>query len=131
MKTTNKITLIAAFAALFAFSTSTWAQPSDAKIEKKIEHRVEKMKKHLNLTDAQVSQVKAILEENKPLVIADHQKMKAATKDQKPALREQMKADRAAVKSKLFAVLTPDQQAKAQKFLDKHKGKGEHEEKEK
>jgi Spy/CpxP family protein refolding chaperone len=131
MKTKYKITLIAAFAAFFAFSTTMWAQPSDAKIEKKIEHRVEKMKKHLNLTDAQVSQVKAILEESKPVILADHQKMKAATKDQKPALRQQIQADKELVKSKLFAVLTPDQQAKAQKYLDKHQGKSEHEEKEK
>ena len=128
MKTKNKITLIAAFAAIVAFSTSTMAQPSDAKIEKKIEHRVEKMKKHLNLSDAQVTQVKAILEENKPQMMSDFQKMKAATKDQKPALREQIQKDKDATKSKLFAVLTPDQQAKAQKYLDRHKEKDEHKE---
>ena len=129
MKTKNNITLIAAFAAIVAFSTSTMmAQPSDAKIEKKIEHRVEKMKKHLNLSDAQVTQVKAILEENKPTIMADFQKMKAAPKDQKPALREQIKKDKDATKSKLFAVLTPEQQTKAQKYFDRHKEKGEHKE---
>jgi hypothetical protein len=128
MKTRIKITLIAAFVALTAFTTSMWAQPSDAKIEKKIEHRVEKMKAKLNLSDAQVTQVKAIIEEAKPQIMADWQKMKAAPKDQKAALRANLQKDKDAAKEKLLSVLNPDQRAKAEKFLQRHghKEKDEH-----
>src|SRR5579864_6455877 len=101
MKT--KITLIAVFAALFAFSAHSFAQPPDAKMEKRIEHRIEKMKAKLNLSDAQVTQVKEILETSKPQIKADIEKMKAAPKDQKPALRADLKKDKQAVKDKLFA----------------------------
>jgi len=127
MNTRNKITLIAAFVAVAAFSTSMLAQPSDAKIDKKIEHRIEKMKTKLALSDAQVTQVKAILEEAKPQMKADWQKMKAAPKDQKEAVRADLKKDRDAVKVKLLAVLNPDQRAKAEKYFERHehKHKGE------
>ncbi len=123
MNTKIKITLIAAFVGLVAFSTTIWAQPSDAKIEKKIEHRIEKMKSKLNLSDAQVTQVRAIIEGAKPQITADIEKMKAAPKDQKKALRADLNKDKSAVKDKLFAVLTPEQQAKAEKYF-KHHNKG-------
>jgi len=82
MKIKNKITLIAAFLTLVVFSTSSWAQPTDAKMEEKIEHRIEKMKKKLNLSDAQVTQIKTIMESSKAQIKADIEKMKAAPKDQ-------------------------------------------------
>ena len=125
MKTKNKFISAALFLALFAFSTNSWSQPSDAKIEKKIEHRIEKMKTKLNLTDAQVTQVKAILETSKPQIKADYEKMKAAPKDQRKALRADLKKDKSAIKDKLFAVLTPEQQAKAEKYFKRHE-KEEH-----
>ncbi len=127
MKTRITLTVVAAFAALFSFSTMSFAQDTktDAKIEKRIEHRVEKMKKKLNLSDAQVTQVKSIIEESKPQMKADWQKMKAAPKDQKEALRADLKKDRQAVKDKLFAVLTPEQQTKAEKFFKQHEEHGE------
>jgi Spy/CpxP family protein refolding chaperone len=129
MKTKNKITLIAAFIALVTFSTSSWAQATDAKMEKKIEHRVEKMKAKLNLSDAQVTQVKAILEAGSPQIKADKEKMKAAPKDQKDALRANLKKDKGAVKDQLFAVLTPEQQTKAEKFFKKHEKEHDEEKK--
>ena len=100
MKITNKLTIVAVFAAMFAISTTLFAQESnnDAKMEKKIAHRVEKMTKKLNLTDAQVTQVKAILEESKPQMKADWQKMKAAPKDQRQAIKADLKKDKDAVK---------------------------------
>lgn len=126
MKIKNKITLIAAFLTLVTFSTSSWAQPTDAKMEEKIEHRIEKMKKKLNLTDAQVTQVKAIMEDSKPQIKTDHDKMEAAPKEQRAALREQMHKDRDAAKGKIFAVLTPEQQAKAEKFFKHHEKDEQH-----
>jgi Spy/CpxP family protein refolding chaperone len=129
MKTKNNITLIAAFVALVAFSTNSWAQPTDAKMEKKIEHRIEKMKSKLNLSDAQVVQVKTILEASKPQIKADIEKMKAAPKDQKDALRADLKKDKSAVKDKLFAILTPEQQVKAEKFFKSHEKEHDEEKK--
>ena len=121
--------ILAAFAAILAFSTYSFAQPPDAKMDKKIAHRIEKMQKKLNLSDAQVTQVKAIIEQSKPQIKADWQKMKAAPKDQREALREDLKKDKNAVKEKLLAILTPEQQVKAQKFFDRHRENDEHKEK--
>src|SRR5947208_187851 len=105
MKSKYKITLVAAFLALFAFSTYSWAQATDAKKEHHIEKRIEKMKAKLNLSDAQVAQVKTILEQSAPQMKADREKMKAAPKDQREAFRATLKQDRAATKEKLLAVL--------------------------
>jgi Spy/CpxP family protein refolding chaperone len=128
MKSLYKKTLVAVCLALFAFATYSWAQApaNDAKKEKRMEHRIEKMKKKLNLSDAQVTQMKTIFAENAPQIKADHEKMKAAPKDQREPLRASLKNDRQAMKEKLLAVLTPDQRAKAEKFFNRHK---EHDEK--
>ena len=90
-------------------------------MEKRIEKRIEKMQKKLNLSDAQVSQAKAIIEQSKPQMKADFEKMKAAPKDQKSAIRAELKKDREATKEKLMAILTPEQRTKAEKFFDRHK----------
>ena len=129
MKTKHKIISTVVFSALLAFSTSVWAQAPDAKMEKKIEHRVEKMKAKLNLTDAQVTQVKAIMEESKPQMKANHDKMEAAPKEQRAALRDQIQKDKDATKGKIFAVLTPEQQVKAEKFFKHHEKDEQHENK--
>ncbi len=68
------------------------------------------------------------MDESKPQMKADHDKMEAAPKDQRAALRDQMHKDREDTKGKIFAVLTPEQQAKAEKFF-KHHEKGEEHEK--
>jgi len=123
---------LAATAATLLVSSSTFvlakAADNDGKFEKRIEHRIEKMKKKLNLTDQQVTQAKAIMEEAKPQMKADFKAMKDAPKDQKETLRAQFKKDREATKEKLMAILTPDQRTKAEKFFKKHEGK-EHDEK--
>jgi Spy/CpxP family protein refolding chaperone len=120
MKSKHKIISAVVFSALFAFSTSLWAQVPDAKMEKKIEERVEKMKSKLNLSDAQVSQVKSIIEESKPQMIADKAKLEASPKADREALHSQMDRDRDATKNKIFAILTPAQQAKAGEFFKHH-----------
>jgi Spy/CpxP family protein refolding chaperone len=123
MKSTYKKTLVAICIALFAFATYSWAQApaNDAKKERRIEHCIEKMKKKLNLSDAQVTQIKTIFTENAPQIKADHEKIKAAPKDQREALRANLKNDKQAIKEKLLAVLTPDQRTKAEKFFNRHK----------
>ena len=121
MKTGNRFTLLAAFAALLAFSTYAFAQPSDAKIDRKIDHRVVKMTKKLNLSDAQVAQVKAIINDSKPQIKADWKKIKAVPDDQREPLRATLRADKSAMKEKLLAVLNPEQRAKAEKFIERHK----------
>ncbi|MDP4219430.1 MAG: Spy/CpxP family protein refolding chaperone [Bacteroidota bacterium] len=122
MNIRKKILTVAAFSTLVAFSTSIWAQApnDDGKKEHRIERRVEKMKEKLNLTDAQTTQVKAILEQARPQMKADIEKMKAAPKDQRLALREQMQKDRSETKDKLLAVLNPEQRTKAEKFMKRH-----------
>src|SRR6266498_649986 len=123
----NKRLIIASVLSAFLLSLSAfaWAQSpeKDAKFEKRIEHKIEKMQKKLNLSDAQVSRAKTIIEQSKPQLRADMEKMKDAPKDQKPALREQFKKDREATKEKLMAILTPEQRTKAERFMKKHDGK--------
>jgi Spy/CpxP family protein refolding chaperone len=120
MKAKHKIISAVVFLALFAFSTNSWSQPSDAKMEKKIEERIEKMKVKLNLSEAQFTQVKSIMEQSKPQMLADKAKLEAAPKADRATLRDEMDKDRAATKGKIFAVLTTEQQSKAEEFFKHH-----------
>jgi len=130
MKIKRIISALTVCALLISASTFVMAKAADndGKFEKRIEHRIEKMKKKLNLSDQQVTQAKAIMEEAKPQMKADFKAMKEAPKDQKEALRAQFKKDREATKEKLMAILTPEQRTKAEKFFKKHEHR-DHDEK--
>lgn len=86
------------------------------------EKRLEHMKKALNLTDAQVTQIKTIYEHNQAEFKADREAVKAAAKgsDAKKAAFEKMRADMQAVKAQITPILTPEQQAKWQQMMAKH-----------
>ena len=86
------------------------------------EKRLEHMKKALNLSDAQVAQIKDVYEKNEATFKADREAMKAAAKgsDAKKAAREKMRADMQTMRSEITPILTPDQQAKWQQMMQKH-----------
>jgi protein CpxP len=89
---------------------------------KRMEKRVEHMKSALNLTDAQVAQVREIYKKNETTMQSDFDAMKSAAKDSdaKKSAHEKMRADMQQIQSQVKEVLTPDQQAKWQDFMAKH-----------
>lgn len=90
---------------------------------KHMEKRIEHMKKNLGLSDQQITQMRAVFEQNKAKLMADKQAVKNATDANKAAAKAQFKADRTAVMTQMNAVLTPDQQKKLQDWEAKHHDK--------
>lgn len=109
---TAAITLLAA--AAFASATPLLAEKHNK--GQNIEQRLEKMKKHLNLTDDQSAKIKTILEsakaeaESKKGTYTD----KEARHNAKTALKQQ-------TRDKIKAILTPEQQKKAEMWMEKRK----------
>jgi Spy/CpxP family protein refolding chaperone len=86
------------------------------------EKRIEHMKKALNLTDAQATQIKTIYTQNEATFKADHEAVKAAKEDSdaQKAAKAKMKADMEAVQAQVTPILTADQQAKWKEMKAKH-----------
>ncbi|HEY3873909.1 MAG TPA: hypothetical protein VGM92_00400 [Candidatus Kapabacteria bacterium] len=86
------------------------------------EHRIERMKKELNLTDAQAAQVKTVFEKNKDQFKSDRESLKNAAdhSDAKKAAFQKMRADRQAVNAQILPILNSDQQEKYQQMIAKH-----------
>ncbi len=106
--------------ALFAFMTlgmfqATYGQKSE-KMDKKmnIEQRIDKMKKHLQLTDDQATKIKTILENTKA-----EAKRNRETYSDKEARQNAMHELRNQTRDKIKAVLTPDQLQKFEKRQEK------------
>jgi len=87
--------------------------------------RIEFMKKELNLTNAQATQIKTIYANNEAAFKADREAMKAAKDDNaKKAAFEKMRADRQQVEAQVKAVLNADQQAKLAEKMKNNEGHG-------
>ena len=87
------------------------------------EKRIEHLKKALDLSDAQVAQIKDVYQKNEATFKADREAVKAAAKgsDARKAAFEKMRADREQVKTQISPILTADQQAKWQQMMAKHR----------
>lgn len=83
-----------------------------------IEQRLEKMEKHLNLTDDQTAKIKTILETAKTEAA---QERNASTSTDKEVRRKAMMDLRQKTQEKIKAVLTPEQQQLAEKEMAKHR----------
>ncbi len=117
--TMKKLTMILLAAGTIAFGGfAAIAGTHHFSPEKRLYH----MKKALNLSDAQVTQIKTIYTQNKSEFKADHDAMKAAAKgsDAKKAAFQKMRADRQAVKAQITPILTADQQTKWNAMMAKH-----------
>lgn len=126
------------------------------------QHMVQRMTEKLDLSEAQVSQITAIIESHRPNFVRIGDEMKATFTDEQRAamkeqrknrkaggerpskeeraanmqalgisdgqraqmksLREQMKTERQAMKAEIAAVLTPEQQAKAEAMKKNRRG---------
>ncbi|MGH8045616.1 MAG: Spy/CpxP family protein refolding chaperone [Chthoniobacterales bacterium] len=121
---TTRLSLLAgaALVALLPLSPLC-AQTADAPKPKgpSVEERVAKMKENLSLTDDQVKAVTGIFQDQKTKMDA----VRADTTLTKDQVREKVKPIMADTKTKVEAVLTPEQKAKAEQLhkerMDKQK----------
>ena len=91
------------------------------------EKMIERMKDKLGLSDAQVTQIKAIYAKNEAQFKADRDAMKAAAdkSDARKAAFQKMRADMEQVQAQVRPILTADQQAKWDQFKAKHERREE------
>lgn len=73
-------------------------------IEQKVTHKVDRMKKDLNLTDKQVAEVKILVEKEFARKEENREKMKAIREEMRPT-----KEEREAMKTEMKRILTPEQ----------------------
>jgi hypothetical protein len=112
---------------VIATASSAIAQPRgrfrNLTPEQRVDHRVEMMKKHLAITDAQATQIAGVLREEQKTLAADREQVKAAPAEQKMLARTNLQKDRLAGKEQVLKSLTPDQLAKAEEIRKRHKQK--------
>jgi Spy/CpxP family protein refolding chaperone len=112
MKNMTKWAVLAAGAvlALAATRAATLADENPAKGDR-IQHRVERMKQQLNLTDDQARQIEQIFREARPQGEADRE-----------AMRERHKK----IHDQIQSVLTPEQREKMEQMKKEHRGGRRH-----
>ncbi|SRR6266849_8280308 len=99
--------------AVAAVRTGAAADESAAKGDR-IQHRVERMKERLNLTDDQARQLQQIFQEA-------HQQWQA---DQGKADKETMRARHEKMHEQIKSILTPEQQQKFEQMKKEHRSRG-------
>jgi Spy/CpxP family protein refolding chaperone len=115
MKKMTKWAAVAASVVLALAATRTLALAGEnAGKGDRIQHRVERMKERLNLTDDQARQLQQIFEDA-------HQQWQA---DQGKADRETMRARHEKMHEQIKSILTPEQQEKFEAMKKEHRGRG-------
>jgi len=115
MKKMTKWAAVVASAVLAVAAIRTGAVAAEnATKGDRIQHRVERMKERLNLTDDQARQLQQIFEEA-------HQQWQS---DQTKPDRETMRARHEKMHEQIKSILTPEQQEKFEKMKKEHRGRG-------
>jgi Spy/CpxP family protein refolding chaperone len=115
MKKMTKWAAVAASVVLALAATRTVALAGEnAGKGDRIQHRVERMKERLTLTDDQARQLQQIFEEA-------HQQWQG---DQGKADRETMRARHEKMQEQIKSILTPEQQEKFEAMKKEHRGRG-------
>ena len=99
--------------AVAAVRTAALADENAAKGDR-IQHRVERMKERLNLTDDQTRQLQQIFQDAHQQWQSDQTKPDKAT----------MQARREKMNEQIKSILTPDQQEKWEQMKKEHRGRG-------
>jgi|SRR5438552_5753983 len=99
--------------AVAAVRTAALADENAAKGDR-IQHRVERMKERLNLTDDQTRQLQQIFQDA-------HQQWQS---DQTKPDKETMQARREKMHEQIKSILTPEQQQKFEQMKKEHRGRG-------
>jgi Spy/CpxP family protein refolding chaperone len=122
---------ILALAAVIGISSITYADMHDQAgkdhekrtPEQRIEKRLERMKKNLNISDAQATQIRTILMNTKTEMQDRVAKMKSAPDADKATLRNELKSARLSTHNQILSILTPEQRTKAESMREAMKGK--------
>jgi len=115
MKKMTKWAAVVAGAVLAVAAVRTGAAADEGAAKgDRIQHRVERMKERLNLTDDQARQLQQIFQEA-------HQQWQA---DQGKADKETMRARHEKMHEQIKSILTPEQQEKFEKMKKEHRGRG-------
>jgi len=115
MKKMTQWAAVAASAVLALAATRTVALADEnAGKGDRIQHRVERMKERLDLTDDQARQLQQIFQEA-------HQQWQA---DQGKVDKETMRARHEKMHEQIKSVLTPEQQQKFEQMKKEHRGRG-------
>lgn len=93
-------------------STLLFIGASLAQEQSRIEHRIQRLRELLSLTDAQTAQVKAIMEKSEQQATQD----KAKVKGDKRQLMKTTRKNLAAVDKEVEAILTPEQLKKYETY---------------
>ncbi len=110
--------------AVGALTFGAFAAMAHRSPEEMMQKRLDHMKTALNLSDAQVNQIKAIYQQNTATFKADRDAVKAAAKgsDAKKAAFQKMRTDMQGVQAQVKNILTPEQQQKWEAERAKHEG---------
>lgn len=128
MKTTRMIRRLCTISLVVLTTTAAFAQgtpPQENRAasasqhkqhtpDERIDHRIEMMKKHLAISDAQATQIASVLHSEQNTLVADRQRLQNAKPEDKMQARTQLQQDRLNVKSQVIQQLTPEQRAKAE-----------------
>jgi Spy/CpxP family protein refolding chaperone len=115
MKKMTRWAAVAASAVLALAATRTVALADESAGKgDRIQHRVERMKERLNLTDEQARQLQQIFQEARQQWQADQGK----------ADRETMRARHEKMHEQIKSILTPEQQQKLEEMKKEHRGRG-------
>jgi len=133
---------ILALAATIGIASVTYADLQDPAAknpqkhtpEERIEKRIEHMKKNLNITDAQATEIRTVLINTKAQMQDPVAKMKSAPPADKAVLRNELKSTRISTHNEILRILSPEQRAKAEslreekiaQMKEKHKGNKSH-----
>lgn len=118
-------------AAVLCVSALGYADSSDPLVKKeqkttpeqRIEKRIEKMKKNLNISDAQATEIRSLLTNSKTQLQDRIAKMKAAPEADRALLRNDIKSSRISTHNQILHILTPEQRAKAETLREAKKDK--------
>ncbi len=124
----NKIKNSVISLALLALATGfTYADSGDynhnfrkVSPEQRVDRQIEGMKKRLNITNEQATQIAGILKQEHQTLMADHQKLMDAPPESKGAARIQLQQDRLNLKEKVLSNLTVDQRITVEE-MHKHR----------
>ena len=118
-------------AAIIGISSITYADMHDGAgkhrgkrtPEARIEKHLERIKKQLNISDVQETQIRAVLTNTKDQIHEKMAKLKSAPDADKAAIRNELKSMRLSTQNEILRILTPEQRVKAESLLKERKAK--------
>ncbi len=126
MKKQIKILVLAVVVGISSIANADSSDPLAKNLQKvtpeqRIEKRIEKMKKNLNISDAQATEIRTVLTNTKNQMQDRIAKMKSAPAADKAAMRNEIKSTRLSTHNEILRILSPEQRARAESMRDASK----------